>query len=917
MDIQIPGYEVKSEIGRGGMAIVYLARQKSFGRDVALKVMSPTLAGDEGFTKRFLKEGATVAHLMHPNIIKVFDAGIYDHYYYLAMEYFPSGTLKQRIGQGLPAEDTLHIIKTILGALRYAHGQGLIHRDLKPHNILLYEDGTPVISDFGIVKIVGQKTMLTGTNLSVGSPQYMSPEQIKGDQPVDERSDLYSIGAMFFEMLTGHVPFDAEESFSIAFKHIYDPIPRLPSDLGAFEPFLASLLAKKPADRFPSAAEALAALTAIQYEPSTNRGTTVVLPVQDRPKHARRAQTRPKRSGKTSKFVTLALILVLIGGGGYFYWQRYIVPERQRQAELERQQHQAELERQRQEELERQRQAELERQQQEALERQRQAELERQQEEQRQAEEIERQREEALERQQQAELEGQQQEELERQRQEELEQQRQAQEQYKQKQVAQLLDEARQAQQAGDLTLSLERIAVGLALMPDSQDLLALLEQVQQQLASRRAQQEVAEQQRQVELERERQEQLERQRQEELQRQAELERQRQEEQQQAELERQQQEARRRQTEQQINTLLTTARQQFAAGNYSASLQQLDELLVLQSDHAQVRQLKSLVQAAQEEDRLGLSRSQRQDVQQTLTDLGFDPQGVDGIFGANSRRAIAAFQKQKNLPATGYLNAAQFALLQPLKPQPTAASEEETKQDSQTTLPRIDLVSTTSSTNTTAKAETRQETPSTTPPQTTASTPETAPSEWRALESRLASFKNTAERFLRQARIRSAPPRRPAAATGCQGDCSNGQGTYVFDTGDIYVGSWRNNDRHGQGIYFHSDGSVYEGAFNRNVRSGTGAFYYASGDVYYGSWQGGNRHGRGIYYYANGIRLYGDFRNGRLQGDTVAVFHNNDDVYVGRWRNDSKNGKGVYYESSGRKYAGEWRNNVKIKVVDLN
>ncbi|MCB1716018.1 MAG: protein kinase, partial [Candidatus Competibacteraceae bacterium] len=406
MDIEVPGYDIKHEIGRGGMATVYLARQISFGRDVALKILSPLLVGDEGFTRRFLKEASTVANLMHPNIIKVFDTGAHNDLYYLAMEYFPAGTLKQRIDDGLEPATSIRIIRAVLEALRYAHGQGLIHRDIKSQNILLYEDDTPVVTDFGIVKIVGEKTMLTVTGLSVGSPLYMSPEQIKGSHTVDERSDLYSVGILFYEMLTGRVPFDAEETFAVAFKHLHDPLPILPADLAAFQPFIAGLLAKEPANRFTNATAALKMLDQclVSKAPAPAPDSTVVFSSDKAVTRASarinpaQARSKPARSSRKLTGTILTLTLLTGAGTGFYVWQ-----QQQRQAELE-QQRQAELEQQRQAELAQQRQTELAQQRQTELEQQRQTELEQQR---------------------QTELEQQRQTELEQQRQAELEQQRQ------------------------------------------------------------------------------------------------------------------------------------------------------------------------------------------------------------------------------------------------------------------------------------------------------------------------------------------------------------------------------------------------------------------------------------------------------------------------------------------------------------
>lgn len=261
--IQVTGYVIEREIGRGGMATVYLALQESLQRHVALKVIASSLQGDPNFTKRFLREGQLIAKLTDPRIITVFDIGIDKDVYYLAMEYLPGGTLRERIQAGLSIEDTLQITKTIAGALGYAHRRGIVHRDIKPQNIMFHENGDPVLSDFGIAKAIGGNTVMTMSGVYFGTPRYMSPEQIKG-QPVDGRSDLYSLGVLFYEMLTGELPYSSDDSFALAFKHVTEPIPSLPPELGVFQPLLNRLLAKDPEDRFPSGEQFLRELRELE-----------------------------------------------------------------------------------------------------------------------------------------------------------------------------------------------------------------------------------------------------------------------------------------------------------------------------------------------------------------------------------------------------------------------------------------------------------------------------------------------------------------------------------------------------------------------------------------------------------------------------------------------------------------------------
>jgi serine/threonine-protein kinase PpkA len=207
--MHIPGYQIERELGQGGMAIVYLALQESLHRHVALKVIKPVLTTDEEFAQRFLREGRIIAQLSDPHIVTVYDIASYEGTYYLSMEYLPGDTLQQRIREGLPLKDALAVARAIAGALHYAHHRGIIHRDIKPQNILFRENGSPVLTDFGIAKTLGSSTIMTRTGLSIGTPRYMSPEQIRG-QDVDARADLYSFGVLFYEMLTGNVPYNAE-----------------------------------------------------------------------------------------------------------------------------------------------------------------------------------------------------------------------------------------------------------------------------------------------------------------------------------------------------------------------------------------------------------------------------------------------------------------------------------------------------------------------------------------------------------------------------------------------------------------------------------------------------------------------------------------------------------------------------------
>ena len=330
--VTIPGYRIEQELGRGGMSTVYLAVQESLHRRLALKVMSPALTHDPAFKDRFMREGQIVAQLNHPNIITIYDIGFVANRYFIAMEYVPGPTLADRIKAGFSVADSCYVVKQVARALDYAHRQGFIHRDIKPSNILFREGGEAVLADFGIAKAVEGDAKLTKTGFIPGTPSYMSPEQIRGLE-LDRRSDLYSLGVLFFEMLTRKLPYRGDTSMSTALKHLTDPIPKLPSQLEFLQPVVEGLLAKDPEDRFATEQalrEALDRAIATSRHPGIMEETTLgyreepsPLPAANPKKSTRdslersKAKTRPRLRlpRKSWRWAAGAGVLVLAAGG--------------------------------------------------------------------------------------------------------------------------------------------------------------------------------------------------------------------------------------------------------------------------------------------------------------------------------------------------------------------------------------------------------------------------------------------------------------------------------------------------------------------------------------------------------------------------------------------------------------------------
>jgi DNA-binding NarL/FixJ family response regulator len=257
----IPGYTLRLKIGESEKAVVYLATSAQRGHSVALKV-SKTLR-DEAAGRQFLeREYTAIMAVRSARVVEIYDYGVHGGFEYLAMEYLPRGDLKARIQRGVSEHETLHYVTEIAEALKVVHAAGLVHRDLKPPNVMLRENDGVALIDFGLARSLDGGTLSTQSGVLLGSPYYMSPEQALGES-LDARSDFYSLGIICYELLTGQKPYIGTTAMEVLQQHVSAPPPGLPADLARYEPFLARLLAKSRAERFASADEIVAAATAL------------------------------------------------------------------------------------------------------------------------------------------------------------------------------------------------------------------------------------------------------------------------------------------------------------------------------------------------------------------------------------------------------------------------------------------------------------------------------------------------------------------------------------------------------------------------------------------------------------------------------------------------------------------------------
>ena len=258
-EITVPGYRTLRMIGEGGMAKVYLAERVHDGLQLVLKVIDPELRRNDTFMQRFVREYKLIAAIENEYVARIFDQGFAGEEPYIAMEYLSGGSLSARIQQGMSSLVALRLTSQIARALDAVHAHGIVHRDLKPQNIMFRDNGGLVIVDFGLARDLGAGSDLTQTGEILATPRYMSPEQCAG-KPADARSDVYSLGAIFYELITGEKIYASESTAGLMYQHVHGEPPRLPARLAGYQPILDRMLAKQPADRFQSARELFATI---------------------------------------------------------------------------------------------------------------------------------------------------------------------------------------------------------------------------------------------------------------------------------------------------------------------------------------------------------------------------------------------------------------------------------------------------------------------------------------------------------------------------------------------------------------------------------------------------------------------------------------------------------------------------------
>jgi len=334
---EVPGYELKKFLGSGGAADVFLALDRRRSRLVAVKVLARRRFAETVAVKRFIKEAQTISSLHHPNIVRIYETGRTPELRFMAMEFFPE-SLKRRLQERgrLVADEALAIANQVATALFYAHARGFIHRDVKPDNIMFRADGTPVLLDFGIARVLESTTQLTRSGMAMGTPRYMSPEQLNAKR-ADGRSDIYSLGVVLYEMLSGAPPFKGSQTMTVIMKHVTEPVPPLPNELAAFQPLLDRLLAKEKGKR-PATEKEWQELVKPLFRPfklpkaekpelgdlakANDREKTRQGGGSPPPKPAARPQSRRRKRNPRRLFLLNLLLVIVLAAWIFFNYER-------------------------------------------------------------------------------------------------------------------------------------------------------------------------------------------------------------------------------------------------------------------------------------------------------------------------------------------------------------------------------------------------------------------------------------------------------------------------------------------------------------------------------------------------------------------------------------------------------------------